>query len=123
VTSYGAEFIGTSNRFEGKAINAHEIEFMQVRVPHETDRPLPAGAPLVVYIRPESIALNPSPDQGHVWTGVVGQRTFQGDAWDYMVHVGGQNVRVRSYNKDERLQPGDRAYLRPTYGEMIVVSH
>ena len=121
LTSYGAEFIGTSNRFEGRAINAHEIEFMQVRVTHASDRPLAAGDRIAVYIRPESISLNRSPDQDYAWTGVIGQRTFQGDSWDYTVQVGGQDVRVRSYNKGEKLQPGDKAYLRPTYGDMIVV--
>jgi iron(III) transport system ATP-binding protein len=120
-TSYGAEFIGTSNRFEARAINAHEIEFMQTRIPHQAEQPLTAGDRLAVYIRPESISLNRSPDQGHIWVGVIEQRTFQGDSWDYMVHVGTLDVRVRCYDKGERLQPGDTAYLRPTYDEMIVV--
>jgi ABC-type Fe3+/spermidine/putrescine transport system ATPase subunit len=110
-----------SNRFEGTAINADEIEFMQVRVRHAAPRPLAAGDRLAVYIRPESIALSPLPEPDHAWSGIVGQRTFQGDSWDYLVRVNGREVRVRSYKKSERLQPGDKAYLRPEYGEMIVV--
>ena len=120
-TSYGAEFIGVSNRFEGRAIGPHEIEFMQIKVNHKAGCVMAAGDKLAVYIRPENIAVSRSSEGEHAWTGVIGQRTFQGDSWDYLIQVNGQDVRVRSYNKAEQLQPGDKAYLRPEYADMIVV--
>ncbi len=120
-TSYGAEFIGVSNRFEGKAVGADEIEFMQMKVRHKGEKPLKAGERLAVYVRPESISVSSSPQQESVWSGIVGHRIFQGDSWEYLVRVGGHQVRVRSYNKAERLYPGDTAYLRPACEEIIVV--
>jgi iron(III) transport system ATP-binding protein len=119
-TPYGAQFIGVSNRFEGTAVAAGEIEFMQVRVRHAADG-VSAGDPLVIFIRPESIALARTPRSGEAWTGHIAQRTFQGDSWDYTVRVNGREVRVRSHDKADQFQAGDTAYLQPNYDEMIVL--
>ena len=122
-TAYGAQFIGVSNRFEGKVIANGEIEFMQLRVKRPDESPFTVGDPLVIFLRPESIALSRAPRDGHSWTGRISQRIFQGDAWDYTIRVSDQEVRVRSYDKTEQFLTGDAAYLRPKYDEMIVLPY
>jgi iron(III) transport system ATP-binding protein len=120
-TSYGAQFIGVSNRFEGTVVGSGEIEFMQLRVRHAADSQFSAGDPVVIFIRPESIALAKKPRPGHAWSGPIAQRIFQGDAWDYTVRVNDQDIRVRSYDKAEKFETGDIAYLQANYDEMIVL--
>ena len=117
-TAYGAEFIGTSNRFDGIVARAGEIEFMQVRA--RANGGLAPGGRVSVFIRPENITLTRMREDGHLWEGKIIQGIFQGDAWDYTVSVGGKDVRVRCYDKTVRFQPGDTAFLRPNCDEMIV---
>ena len=122
-TPYGAQFIGVSNRFEGKVLGSGEIEFMQVRVRHDTNSQFAAGDSLVIFIRPESIALTRTPRNGDAWAGQIAQRIFQGDSWNYTVRVKDHDVRVRSFDKADRFETGDAAYLQPNYDEMIVLPH
>ncbi len=122
-TPYGAQFIGVSNRFEGSASGSDEVEFMQVKIPHAGNGTFRAGDPVVIFIRPESIALTRSPRDSHPWAGQICQRIFQGDAWDYTIRIKDQEVRVRSYDKAEQFMIGDTAYLQPNYDEMIVLPH
>jgi iron(III) transport system ATP-binding protein len=119
-TSYGAEFIGISNRFDGIVVQAGEIEFMRVRTRCGANAGLAAGDRVSVFIRPENIALARVRRDEHRWEGRITQGIFQGDAWDYTVNVGGQDIRVRSYDKAERFKPGDTAFLQPNCNEMIV---
>jgi iron(III) transport system ATP-binding protein len=122
-TSYGAQFIGVSNRFEGTVIGHGEIEIMQVKIRHDIDSRLAAGDSLVVFIRPESIVLTRAPRNGDAWVGQIAQRIFQGDSWNYTVRVKDRDVRVRSFDKAEQFQTGEPAYLQPNYNEMIVLPY
>ena len=94
---------------------------MQTRVPHTGTETYANGDALIVFLRPESIALTRAPRNGRAWTGQIAQRIFQGDAWDYTVRVNGQEVRVRSHDKAEPFRTGDAAYLEPDYATMIVL--
>ena len=120
-TPYGAQFIGVSNRFEGKVLSDGEIEFMQTKVRHGANSQFAAGDALVIFIRPESIALTRTPGNGGAWPCQIAQRIFQGDSWNYTVRVKDRDVRVRSFDKSDQFQTGDAAYLQPNYDEMIVL--
>ena len=121
-TAYGAEFIGTSNRFEGVVAQTGEVELLQVRAACRTPRNLTPGKRVSVFIRPENIALARIKKDGQAWEGQIVQGIFQGDAWNYLVTVNGHHIRVRSYNKSEKFQPGETAFLLPDYNEMIILS-
>ncbi len=120
-TSYGAEFIGISNQFDGVVVQAGEVEFMDIRARCETDENLSVGERVNIFIRPENIALARQRDNQPVWEGQVAQAIFQGDAWDYTVQVKGKDVRVRSYHKADRFHLGETAFLYPNHNEMIVL--
>jgi ABC-type Fe3+/spermidine/putrescine transport system ATPase subunit len=121
-TAYGAEFIGTSNRFDGVVAQAGDVELPQVRATCKTVQKLTPGDRVSVFIRPESIALGRIKKDAQTWEGEITQGIFQGDAWNYLVTVNGHHIRVRSYDKSERFRPGETAFLLPDYREMIVLS-
>jgi len=83
-TAFVAQFVGTMNRFEGKVASNGRgfVEFSGALLPAEVAQGRPAGEPVLLLIRPESIELAPlgngatPPD--HSLEGKVRTHTFLG---------------------------------------------
>jgi iron(III) transport system ATP-binding protein len=107
-----AAFVGLANFIEGTLTGGFDGS---VELTTE-DGPLLAKAPagraaspgdrLVAMIRPEHVRLVPEPGapadhpeglHAGAWSGVVEDRSFLGDAVDYVARVGRQAIRVRSH--------------------------
>jgi iron(III) transport system ATP-binding protein len=102
-TRFVADFIGTSNFIDGAVEEKHDGVFI-IRTPNgllrvRADADFPAGAPVVVAIRPEHVSLElasssngASPNR---WYGRVAARAFLGDSVDHVVTVGSHEIRAR----------------------------
>jgi iron(III) transport system ATP-binding protein len=105
-----AEFIGSSNFLPGIVVSAGSgeltVETDSGRLVLPSELTLPAGADVIVSIRPESVALRPggAPAPGE-WTGEVVSRAFNGDTIDHVVRVGTAEVRARG-NPAVSVEPG-----------------
>ena len=108
-----AEFIGSSNFLPGTVVSAAAGELTVATGPGRlvlrSELSLPAGADVIVSIRPESVALRPAaagetPRPGE-WSGEVVSRAFLGDSIDHVVRVGDAEVRARG-NPAVSVEPG-----------------
>jgi iron(III) transport system ATP-binding protein len=108
-----AEFIGSSNFLPGTVMSAAAGELTVATGPGRlvlrSELSLPAGADVIVSIRPESVALRPAaagetPRPGE-WSGEVVSRAFLGDSIDHVVRVGDAEVRARG-NPAVSVEPG-----------------
>jgi iron(III) transport system ATP-binding protein len=108
-----AEFIGSSNFLPGTVVSAAAGELTVATGPGRlvlrSELCLPAGADVIVSIRPESVALRPAaagetPRPGE-WSGEVVSRAFLGDSIDHVVRVGDAEVRARG-NPAVSVEPG-----------------
>jgi iron(III) transport system ATP-binding protein len=108
-----AEFIGSSNFLPGTVVSAAAGELTVATGPGRlllrSGLDLPAGAEVVVSIRPESVTLRAAgggetPRAGE-WSGEVVSRAFYGDAIDHVVRVGDAEVRARG-NPAVSVEPG-----------------
>ena len=121
---FAAEFIGRSNVIRGRTSGPLEpgVQLLdnpagaiRVWVPA---RPDPDQRTFLVSVRPESISLSMAdegpvaaePDGCNVLLGVVERVAFRGEANDYQVRVGDEQVRVRSATTLEA-GPGRRVRL------------
>ncbi|MBU8536645.1 ABC transporter ATP-binding protein [Falsiroseomonas tokyonensis] len=98
-TRFVAGFIGRTNLLPAQLRNG-EIGFggiaMQAgQVPGAEGA---AGGEILVSVRPQSIGLHRAPPGGSspVLEGVVAQRTFLGETWDYVVRAQGSELRLRA---------------------------
>ena len=101
---FTANFIGTSNFVEAKV--AAKLEGGTYRVEHAagplvvtSERTFVVGDEVVVSIRPERLMM--LEDRGTAginseWTGTVQAKAFLGEAVDYLVMVGDQELRLRT---------------------------
>ena len=108
-----AEFVGSSNFLPGTVVSAAAGELTVATGPGRlvlrSELSLPAGADVIVSIRPESVALRPAaagetPRPGE-WSGEVVSRAFLGDSIDHVVRVGDAEVRARG-NPAVSVEPG-----------------
>jgi iron(III) transport system ATP-binding protein len=98
-TRFVAGFIGRTNLLEAQLQN-DEIGFggMSIRAGQVPGSASATGRDILVSVRPQSIGLHrvqPS-KSGHVLRGVVAQRTFLGETWDYVVHAEDGGLRLRA---------------------------
>jgi iron(III) transport system ATP-binding protein len=112
-TRFVAEFIGSSTFLPGTVLSAAAGELTVSTRPGRlvlrSVLSLPAGADVIVSIRPESVALRPAaageaPRPGE-WSGEVVSRAFLGDSVDHVVRVGDAEVRARG-NPAVSVEPG-----------------
>jgi iron(III) transport system ATP-binding protein len=122
-TKYAAEFIGRVNLLPGTVLSA-EGASARVRVLgqefHLADAGIqvPAGAEVLVMVRPESVSLNGTQPTG--LTGTVGQSTFAGTTVEYVVTTGGVDLLVTELG-DRRESPfaeGERVSVHLHQGRM-----
>jgi iron(III) transport system ATP-binding protein len=100
-----ADFIGTSNFFEGKVEerigqDGYRISCPQGSVLVNSGAPVDVGDPVTVAIRPEHVTLEKgtdAPPGPGVWHGEVETRAFLGDAVEHQVAVGDIELRARSH--------------------------
>ena len=115
-----ADFMGTTNMFEGQVRSRDEAGFVLVETPEGTLRcatsgSIPAGARVSVTVRPESITITADPVDdppaaASILTGGVESVGFLGDSLDCRVSVGGRLIRVK-VNPSSPVLAGQRVYL------------
>jgi len=117
-TKFVAEFIGNSNFLEGSvtktAAGSSLIATSYGDLTVVTDKALRVGDRYVLGVRPESIEVlsaDSAPASSHGFAGKVLARSFLGDAIDYVIDIGGFEVRARA-NPSVTIAPGSRAVLR-----------
>jgi iron(III) transport system ATP-binding protein len=98
-TRFVAGFIGRTNLLPAELRNG-EIGFGGVSVPASRvpGAAEATGRDIVVSVRPQSIALHRSrpAGDGPLLEGVVQQRTFLGETWDYVVRAAAGDLRLRA---------------------------
>jgi iron(III) transport system ATP-binding protein len=113
-----AEFIGTSNFIDGVVKGRDgariEVETSAGRLLVDRGEEIPAGAEVVVSIRPEAVHLaegSGGPAGVNDWAGEILTRAFMGDAVDHIVGVGKYEIRNRS-NPSISVEPGTQVRVR-----------
>ena len=99
---YVADFIGAANLVDG--IVADGGITTSGGVIRATPK-LPAGAPVTVVARGEQVELTPARGAANGWRGTIRARSFLGDSVEYLVEVGGLELRVRGASASP-LDPG-----------------
>jgi putative spermidine/putrescine transport system ATP-binding protein len=70
-TPFVAEFIGTMNRLEATVTGEGEVDFKGTRLRVDSARGRPSGERVLVLVRPETVALEPTTDGGGLAGEVV----------------------------------------------------
>ncbi|MGH3664811.1 MAG: ABC transporter ATP-binding protein [Egibacteraceae bacterium] len=119
-----ADFIGTSNFMDGKvkAQEGNDIYLVathrgELRATSSVD--FPAGASVVVSIRPEHVVIDKEAtavDSVGKWSGKVETRAFLGESVDHVVNVRGLELRARC-NPSVSIPPGTDVTL--TFPEAV----
>ena len=99
---YVADFIGAANLVDGTVADGGVSTSGGV-IPAAVD--LPAGSPVTVVARGEQVELMPAEGAPNGWRGTIRARSFLGDAVEYVVDVGGLELRVRAASA-RPLEPG-----------------
>ncbi|HVB10483.1 MAG TPA: ABC transporter ATP-binding protein [Bacillota bacterium] len=94
-TAEVASFVGLSNFLPGEVATSGG-GLLSVQTPHGAllcqGPDLPAGAPVQVMVRPESIRPAAAPESGNHLAGVVVERSFLGNLTDYRIEAAGATV-------------------------------
>jgi iron(III) transport system ATP-binding protein len=85
-TRFVAGFVGRTNLLEGR-VRGDGIELDGVTLPAVDGVPGAEGAPVLLSLRPQSIALHRGPAPARLEARIAG-RTFLGESWDYVVRPG-----------------------------------
>jgi iron(III) transport system ATP-binding protein len=101
-TRFVAGFVGASNLIEGLLEREEGDGTVLVRTPHgvlraRSESARPAGARVLVVVRPEHVALEVGSENGasDAWSGTVVTRAFLGSAVDHVVSLGDTELRAR----------------------------
>lgn len=114
-SAYGAQFVGVSNRLDGKVQQAGDGR-CQISVGDRTIEcgckpEIRAGDMVNAFIRPENISMHQGYSGAASWNGIVKQTVFLGDVWEYTVAVDNHSLRIRSYNKEVIFQMNEPVHL------------
>lgn len=90
---YVADFIGAANLVDGIVADGGVSTSGGV-IPASVD--LPTGSPVTVVARGEQVEVAPAHGAANGWRGTIRARSFLGDAVEYVVDVGGLELRVRA---------------------------
>jgi iron(III) transport system ATP-binding protein len=123
---FTANFIGVANALAGVIEGARPDGNLTVRTGQGTiavpaDPALAAGDAVRVFLRPENVALSRKRHSEQAWTGTVRFSIYQGEAWDYHVDVGGEQIRVRVHQEKTGLARGDVVHLEPDGSAAVVM--
>jgi iron(III) transport system ATP-binding protein len=116
-TEFVAGFVGLANVLNVEVIGPAADGLVRVRVNgigelmSRASRGSPLHGPARLFIRPESIAFGNGTPESNTLRGQVRRRTFMGASTDFLVDVGGAQLRVVS--------PSD-APGQPTSGEAVL---
>jgi iron(III) transport system ATP-binding protein len=118
-TRFVAGFVGASNLIEGIVEGNDGDGLVVVRTPEGPLRARsrtewPTESRVLVVVRPEHVAIEPSPNAGGedgAWHGTVVTRAFLGSAMDHVVAVGDRELRVRG-PVGPSIRPGTSVRLR-----------
>jgi len=124
-TRFVAGFIGRTNLLEAELRNG-ELGFGGVSVPAG----LVPGATeasrsdILVSVRPQSIELHRARPSGSkpLMEGIVAQRTFLGETWDYVVTAAGSPLRLRASAPPQQIhEVGESVWVQFDPGQMAAV--
>ncbi len=122
-TRFVAGFIGRTNLLQaelrGGRLGVAGLDLDAGQVPGGEG----AGAEALVSVRPQSIALHRThPGGAHVLEGVVAQRTFLGETWDYVVTAQGSGLKLRATTAPLQIhEVGEAVWLEFDPAQMAVV--
>ncbi|NKC33524.1 ABC transporter ATP-binding protein [Falsiroseomonas selenitidurans] len=124
-TRFVAGFIGRTNLLQAQLRNG-EIGFggIAMQAGQVPGAEAAAGGDILVSVRPQSIGLHRArPDGGGpVLGGVVAQRTFLGETWDYVVAADGSDLRLRATAPPLQVHDvGERVWLAFDPQQMAMV--
>jgi iron(III) transport system ATP-binding protein len=115
-----ADFIGTSNFFQGEVVNREEPGVYLVATPAgevlaglSGDQVLPNGSKVTVAVRPQHVSMDKEPAAVRApnrWPGIVRSRAYLGECVDHVVEVGEIEVRVRVDSRTS-MAPGTEVLL------------
>ena len=114
--AFTANFIGVANALTGIVEGTGPDGGPVVRTEEGTiacppGQAVAQGDRVRVFLRPENFVLSRKRHSDAAWTGTVRFSIYQGDAWDYHVDVGGEQIRVRVHQEKVGLSRGDVVYL------------
>lgn len=123
-----ASFIGTTNFFEGKALDGvtpggtTQVEITQGKLDCFVPAEINKGDKVVLAIRPEDISLfKQKPiSEANILRGKVEDSVFLGDFWDCRVLVGNQLVHVKLHHSFD-IREGESIFLQLPAGFLILV--
>jgi iron(III) transport system ATP-binding protein len=123
---FTANFIGVANALagvvEGRGPDGGPlIRTAQGTIACSPEQTGAAGDHVRVFLRPENFALSRKRHSDAAWTGTVRFSIYQGDAWDYHVDVGGEQLRIRVHQEKVGLSRGDVVYLEPDGSAAVVM--
>jgi iron(III) transport system ATP-binding protein len=120
VNRYVSEFIGVANLLPGHVVritapDRGEIEIRdgatRVRLPCRLGAGMSEGAPAVLSVRPENVQAEREPQSEPRLEGEVLQTIFLGNCLDCRVRWGEFEWKILAHPR-QRLQPGERVFLR-----------
>jgi ABC-type Fe3+/spermidine/putrescine transport system ATPase subunit len=124
-TRFVASFIGRTNLLKAE-LRGDEVGFGGISVPAGL---VPGAAGLaqreiLVSVRPQSIGLHRTRPDGTLplVEGVVAQRTFLGETWDYVVSMSDSTLRLRASAPPQHIhEVGDVVWIQFDPGQMATV--
>jgi iron(III) transport system ATP-binding protein len=125
-SEFTANFIGVANALSGTVEGRSADGGSIVRTTHGVinlppDESVAPGDHVRIFLRPENVKLNRKRHSDDAWTGAVRFSIYQGEAWDYYVDVGGEQLRVRVHQEKVGLSRGDVVYLEPDGTSAVVM--
>ncbi|MDR7554308.1 MAG: ABC transporter ATP-binding protein [Armatimonadota bacterium] len=111
-TRFVAAFIGEANFLEGRVVGpdgaAAVVEVGPLRFAATPTRPVAAGQPVTVSLRPEHVKLGPAAPVHNRWEGRIVDCTFMGPVVRVRVQVGDDRVLLAEVHNDAAadLRPG-----------------
>jgi iron(III) transport system ATP-binding protein len=98
-----ADFVGTTNFFEGTAMSPRPGGCWLVKtdmgdIVVTAAHPVTAGERVAISVRPEDVELTESRPAGeNIWEATVEQKVFLGDAIDFRVRIGARSLVTRQH--------------------------
>ena len=126
-SAFVAAFVGLANELRAEVIGPTENGYLRVRAaglgevlcrPGATS---PGAGAASLFIRPESLRFGPGGADSNRLEGVVRRRTFLGAATDFLVDVGGAQLRVMTPSDAPDQPTGEHALLHlPPQGCLVL---
>jgi putative spermidine/putrescine transport system ATP-binding protein len=118
-----AEFVGRLNVIEAEVIDAASGRLRVGDAELALGRPVPGG-PVTLALRPEVIALGPSPGRDITFEGPIVDVHFLGSVIRIETRLGGQSVLLDTFNRPDRPPPAlnETSRFSVSSGEVMVLA-